>query len=78
MSDDKAAYAIKEWCAEAGISHATFFKELKIGRGPRVAHMGRRTIVLESPRAFLRGLARSQARKPPGRSPKPGELAAAE
>jgi len=50
--EDRPAYTINEWCFEARVSVPLYFKEQREGRGPRVAHMGRRTIITESPRAF--------------------------
>jgi hypothetical protein len=59
--EDKPAYAISEWCVEARVSPAFYFKEHKNGRGPRTVHMGRRAIVTESPRAFFERLEREAA-----------------
>jgi hypothetical protein len=51
MSADgkQAIYSIQEWCFASRISAPLFFKEKREGRGPRIAHVGRRTIVIESP-----------------------------
>ena len=49
-ADEKqAVYSIQEWCFASRISAPLFFKERRNGRGPRVAHVGRRLLVLESP-----------------------------
>ena len=56
IQEDKPAYTIPEWCLEAKVSVALYFKTQREGRGPRVAHMGRRAIIIESPRAFYRRL----------------------
>jgi hypothetical protein len=52
VTDDKTVYSIAEWCIAAKISPALYFKEKRGGRGPFVAHTGRRTIVIESPREY--------------------------
>jgi hypothetical protein len=56
-ADDKTVYAIAEWCIASKISPALYFKEKREGRGPRVAHTGRRTIVIESPREYYSRIA---------------------
>jgi hypothetical protein len=60
--NDKAAYTINEWCFEARVSPALYFKEKREGRGPRVAHMGRRAIIVESPRAYYKRIERAAAK----------------
>jgi hypothetical protein len=60
MSDDKLVYSIAEWCIAAKISPGLYFKEKREGRGPRVAHTGRRAIVIESPREYYRRVAQPQ------------------
>jgi hypothetical protein len=53
-ADEKTAvYSIQEWCFAGKISPALFFKERRNGRGPRIAHAGRRILVLESPRDYF-------------------------
>jgi hypothetical protein len=42
----KAGFSIDEWLA-AGFSPALYFKRQKKGLGPRVVHVGRRTIITE-------------------------------
>ncbi len=51
-TEDRPAYSIAEWCVEARVSPALYFKEHKNGRGPAISHMGRRTVITESPRAY--------------------------
>jgi hypothetical protein len=63
-TEDKPAYSIAEWCVEARVSPAFYFKEQKNGRGPDAAHMGRRTIVTESPRAYFKRLKATAASAP--------------
>jgi hypothetical protein len=58
---ERAAYRIKQWCAEAEISEAFFFKRQREGQGPRVADIGSRTLVIESPREYLERFAREPA-----------------
>jgi hypothetical protein len=58
---DRPAYSIPEWCLEARVSPALYFKMQVTGRGPRTVHMGRRAIVIESPRAFYARLASESA-----------------
>jgi hypothetical protein len=61
LTEDKAAYAINEWCVEARISPSLYFKEHKNGRGPFTANIGRRTIIVESPSAFFKRRERESA-----------------
>jgi hypothetical protein len=63
--DDKTVYSIAEWCISAKISPALYFKEKREGRGPRVAHTGRRTIVIESPREYYSRIAQDAETAPP-------------
>jgi hypothetical protein len=44
---------IREWCAAAKISQALYFKIQRADRGPKVAQVGRRIIVRESPSEYL-------------------------
>ena len=46
-------FTIAEWCHAAKISPALLYKEQRLGRGPRVAKVGRRTTVIESPFDYL-------------------------
>jgi hypothetical protein len=62
---ERPAYSIAEWCVEARVSVALFFKEQRAGRGPYVAHAGRRTIVIESPHKFYRRRVREAASAQP-------------
>jgi hypothetical protein len=53
FNDDKTAvYSINEWCVAGKVSPAFYFKQKRKGQGPRIAHTGRRTIVIESPREY--------------------------
>jgi hypothetical protein len=50
-------YSIKEWCVLRRISEPYFFKLQKAGKGPRVIHVGRRTLVTGSAdQSWLKGL----------------------
>jgi hypothetical protein len=53
---DKAGWGIKEWCGAAGFSVALYFKRQKLGCGPRLVHVNRRTIITEAPRDYLKRL----------------------
>jgi hypothetical protein len=44
---------IKAWCSDAKFSEALYFKLQRKRIGPKVAHAGRRVIVIESPREYL-------------------------
>jgi hypothetical protein len=44
---------IKEFCAGAKFSPALYFKRQRQGLGPKVAHVNKRVIVVESPREYL-------------------------
>jgi hypothetical protein len=57
LVDEKDVYSIAEWCVASKISTALYFKEKREGRGPRIAHTGRRTIVIESPREYYSRIA---------------------
>jgi hypothetical protein len=64
---EKTAYSIKQWCAELGISEALFYKRQRGSLGPRVANVGARTIITETPREYLQRFAREIA--PPQEQP---------
>jgi hypothetical protein len=49
----QGVFTIAEWCQAAKISPALFYKEQRLGRGPRVAKVGRRTAIIESPFDYL-------------------------
>ena len=58
LTDENAAvYSIAEWCVASKISQAFYFKQKRKGRGPRIAHTGRRTLVIESPREYYSRIA---------------------
>jgi hypothetical protein len=43
--DEQDAFSIPEFCLRNRISPALFFKLATEGRGPRVMHVGRRTLI---------------------------------
>jgi hypothetical protein len=51
--EDQYTGTIKEWCAAAKFSQALYFKRRRQGLGPKVAHVNKRVIVVESPREYL-------------------------
>ena len=54
--EDKPAYRIAEWCDEARVSPAFYYKEKRNGRGPESSNAGRCTIINELPRAYYKRL----------------------
>jgi hypothetical protein len=44
---------IREWCVDAKVSQALFFKLQRQRRGPKVAHVNKRVIVRESPPEYF-------------------------
>ncbi len=58
MNTEQVGFSIGEWCNATRISQAMFFKQRRLGRGPKVAHIGRRAIVVESPREYFDRLGR--------------------
>jgi len=54
-------WSIAEWCHGARVSPGFFYKEKRLGRGPRTADLGRRTLVIESPREYCERLAQEAA-----------------
>jgi hypothetical protein len=55
--DEQDAFSIPEFCLRNRISTALFFKLARQGRGPRVFHVGRRTLITkESATAWRRTL----------------------
>jgi hypothetical protein len=57
-------FGITEWCLEAKFSPALFFKLQRKGEGPKVTHVGARTIVIETPREFYARREQKTAAKP--------------
>jgi hypothetical protein len=51
---DRAAYSIPDWCDELGFSVSFYHKLQKQGLGPRVMHVGARTLVTETPREYCK------------------------
>jgi len=45
-------FPISKWCASAGVSAALYFKQRRAGRGPRFMKLGRRVVIVESPREY--------------------------
>ena len=65
-TQNKAGYAIKPWCAEAGFSPALYYKRKREGLGgPREVQVNRRTIIHELPHDYLSRLEREAASAPP-------------
>jgi hypothetical protein len=55
-TNGKAGFSIREWCFDAGFSPALYYKRQKNGLGPRVTHVGRRTIITEPASEYLKRL----------------------
>ncbi|MDQ6868135.1 MAG: hypothetical protein M3178_06920 [Pseudomonadota bacterium] len=55
-ANGKAGFSINEWCFDAEFSPALYYERQKKGLGPRVAHVGRRTIVTEPAPEYLKRL----------------------
>jgi hypothetical protein len=43
--EEKDAYSIQEWAKRHDVSVPLFYKLQREGRGPRVMHIGRRTLI---------------------------------
>jgi hypothetical protein len=52
-----AGWGIQDWCAATSIARATFYT---LPLKPRVVKLGRRTVVIESPEAYLTRIAEAQ------------------
>jgi hypothetical protein len=52
-AEGQYAGTIREWCAAAKFSQALYFKRRRQGLGPKVAHVNKRVIIVESPREYL-------------------------
>jgi hypothetical protein len=52
--DEQDAFSIPEFCLRNRISSALFFKLAREGRGPRVMHVGRRTLITREAAAAWR------------------------
>jgi predicted DNA-binding transcriptional regulator AlpA len=53
---ERRALTIKQFCAAHAISRAFFYKLLRAGQGPRIAKIGRKTIISDEAAAeWLRG-----------------------
>jgi hypothetical protein len=63
-SNGKAGFSINEWCFDAGFSPALYYKRQRQGHGPRVAHVGRRTIITEPAAEYLKRLELEAASAP--------------
>ena len=61
MAVDQPVYSILEWCAEGRISPSFYYKQQKAGLGPRLSHMGRRTVVTESPSDYFKRVTQQDA-----------------
>ena len=44
---------VQSFCDELGICRGTFYNRVRAGTGPRVAKIGSRTIVIETPAEYL-------------------------
>lgn len=49
----ESQYTIQEWCDAAKLSKALYFKRMRQGLGPKTAHVGKRAVIIESPREYL-------------------------
>jgi hypothetical protein len=63
-TNGKVGFSIPEWCESAGFSTALYFKRQKKGLGPRVAHVGRRSIVIEPVAEYYKRLEQEAASAP--------------
>ena len=52
-----AGWSIPEWCSATSISRASFYL---LAQRPRAVKLGRRTVVIESPHAYLKRIADTQ------------------
>ncbi|MCA3002794.1 MAG: hypothetical protein ACK5RJ_13955 [Burkholderiales bacterium] len=52
-----AGWTIPDWCASTSISRASFYL---LAQRPRTVKLGRRTVVIESPDAYLQRIADTQ------------------
>lgn len=52
--DQSAGWKIAQWCEDTSISRATFYL---LAIKPRTVKLGRRTVVIESPQAYLQRIA---------------------
>jgi len=48
VNTTKQAYSVNEFCADYGISRATFYKLLRQGSGPQTYKIGDRTLISAS------------------------------
>ena len=64
-ANGKAGFSINEWCLDAGFGPALYFKRQKKGLGPRVVHIGRRTIITEPADEYLKRLEAASAPRIP-------------
>lgn len=53
----RAGWTIPNWCSATSISRATFYL---LAQRPRTIKLGRRTVIIESPEAYLQRMAESQ------------------
>ena len=49
-----AGWNVPDWCAATSISRASFYL---LAQKPRTVKLGRRTVVIESPQAYLQRIA---------------------
>lgn len=56
-SPSTAGWALRDWCAGTTIARATFYT---LKHKPRTVKLGRRTIVIESPQAYLARMEQAQ------------------
>ena len=45
LVENRAAFSIPQWCDRNGVGASFYFKLQKIGAGPRVMRIGRRTLI---------------------------------
>jgi hypothetical protein len=59
----KVGFDVAGWCEAVGISRACFYR-LRGPGAPAIVKIGKRTIIMEAPAAFLQRLAQAQGAVP--------------
>jgi hypothetical protein len=71
VAQARGGWTQTDWCAAVGISKPMFYV---LDPAPRVARIGRRVIVVESPRDYLERLSAHQAQRKPHRNERAKEV----
>jgi hypothetical protein len=65
-TQDRAGFSIKEWCLDAGISEALYYKRKRQGLiSPHEVQVNRRTVIIEPAHDYLSRLKAEAASAPP-------------